>query len=51
MIVLSRGYMQQGKFDKRIRLCDETLAGLREISLKQHPLERKMKAQKWTFLR
>jgi tetratricopeptide (TPR) repeat protein len=46
MIELARCYRLQGKFDESIRICDETIEGLRKISLKQHPLERKMKEQK-----
>ena len=46
MIELASCYRLQGKIDESIQLCDETIEGLRKISLKQHPLERKMQAQK-----
>lgn len=50
MIELARCYRLQKKFDESIRLCDETIEGLRTISLKQHPLERKMQVQKVELL-
>jgi tetratricopeptide (TPR) repeat protein len=46
MIELASCYRLQGKLDESIRYCDEAIEGLQKISLKQHPLERKMKAQK-----
>jgi tetratricopeptide (TPR) repeat protein len=50
MIELARCYRLQNKFDESIRLCDEIIEGLRTISLKQHPLERKMQVQKSELL-
>jgi tetratricopeptide (TPR) repeat protein len=46
MMELSGCYRLQGKIDDSIRLCDEAIEGLRRISLKEHPLERKMKEQR-----
>ncbi|KAM5442096.1 hypothetical protein MferCBS31731_002925 [Microsporum ferrugineum] len=46
MIELATCYKLQGKFDQSIRLCDQTIEGLNKISLKEHPLERKMKKMK-----
>ncbi|KAM5459934.1 hypothetical protein McanCB49686_000970 [Microsporum canis] len=46
MIELATCYKLQGKFDQSIRLCDETIEGLSRISLKEHPLEKKMKRLK-----
>ena len=46
MIELAWCFRLQGKLDESIRLCDETIEGLGKISLKEHPLEKKMKAHK-----
>ncbi|KAL3491422.1 hypothetical protein BJX62DRAFT_251390 [Aspergillus germanicus] len=36
----------RGKLDESIQYCDEVIKGLQRISATQHPLERKMRAQK-----
>jgi tetratricopeptide (TPR) repeat protein len=46
MMELALCYKLQGKIDESIQLCDQTIKGLKKISLKEHPLERKMKQQK-----
>lgn len=46
MIELARCFRLQGKLDESIRLSDEIIEGLGKISLKEHPLETKTKAQK-----
>ncbi|OJJ42353.1 hypothetical protein ASPZODRAFT_2122381 [Penicilliopsis zonata CBS 506.65] len=46
MIELCRCYKLQRKYDESICLCDEIIQGLQQISLKQHPLERKTEAEK-----
>ncbi|KAI2833277.1 hypothetical protein CBS133816_642 [Aspergillus niger] len=46
MIELARSYKLQGRFDESIRYCDEAIEGLKQISVTQHPLERKLRAQK-----
>lgn len=50
MIQLASCYRLQGRLDESIQLCDEVIEGLRKISLTQHPLERKMKAEKREIL-
>ncbi|KAL4929238.1 uncharacterized protein BDV17DRAFT_77899 [Aspergillus undulatus] len=39
-------YMLQEKLNESIRCCDDAIEGLQRISLKQHPLERKMRERK-----
>jgi tetratricopeptide (TPR) repeat protein len=46
MIELVSCYRLQGKLDESIQYCDEAIKGLQRISATQHPLERKMRAQK-----
>ncbi|KAF3895608.1 Tetratricopeptide repeat domain-containing [Trichophyton interdigitale] len=46
MIELAKCYKLQGRIGDSIRLCDETIEGLSRISLKEHPLEKKMKRLK-----
>ncbi|EFE31879.1 uncharacterized protein ARB_01132 [Trichophyton benhamiae CBS 112371] len=46
MIELAKCYKLQGRYDESINLCDETIKGLSKISLKEHPLEKKMKRLK-----
>ncbi|KAL2784344.1 hypothetical protein BJX66DRAFT_330034 [Aspergillus keveii] len=46
MIELVSCYRVQGKLDESIQYCDEVIKGLQRISATQHPLERKMRAQK-----
>ncbi|KAL4734292.1 hypothetical protein BDV11DRAFT_209523 [Aspergillus similis] len=46
MIELAECYMLQGRFDKSIQYCDEAIEGLQKISVTQHPLEKKLRAQK-----
>lgn len=46
MIVLARSYKLQGRFDASIRNCDEAIEGLKQISVTQYSLERKLRAQK-----
>lgn len=46
MIELAWCFRLQGKYDDSIRLSDEIIEGLAKISLKEHPLETRTKAQK-----
>ncbi|OQD81218.1 hypothetical protein PENANT_c029G10425 [Penicillium antarcticum] len=46
MAELAHCYRLQNRYDEGIRMCDETIDGLQMISMKQHPLERKIKAQR-----
>lgn len=46
MIELAWCYREQKRFDESLQLCNETIEGLRTISLTEHPLERKMKEQR-----
>jgi len=46
MIQLVECCKLQGKIDYSIRVCDEIIQGLKTISSREHPLERKMKEQR-----
>ncbi|KAJ5316926.1 hypothetical protein N7508_001434 [Penicillium antarcticum] len=46
MIQLSLCYRLQGRYDEAIRLCDRIIEGLQKISVTQHPLEIKTRADK-----
>lgn len=46
MIVLSWCLREQGKLEESIQICETVIDALGQISLKQHPLERKMRVQK-----
>ncbi|KAL3475349.1 hypothetical protein BJX99DRAFT_247569 [Aspergillus californicus] len=46
MMELAACYRLQGRLDESIQYCDAVIEGLKKISLKQHPLERLMRAQK-----
>lgn len=50
MIQLSLCYRLEGRYDQAIGLCDRIIDGLREISVTQHPLERKTMAEKGELL-
>jgi tetratricopeptide (TPR) repeat protein len=46
MIQLSLCYRLQGEYNEAIQLCDQIIEGLQKISVTQHPLERKTRAEK-----
>jgi tetratricopeptide (TPR) repeat protein len=46
MIELLECSTLQGKIDYSIRLCDEIIEGFKKISLREHPLERKVKEKR-----
>jgi tetratricopeptide (TPR) repeat protein len=46
MIQLSLCYRLQGRYNEAIQLCDQIIEGLQKISVTQHPLERKTRAEK-----
>ena len=50
MIELAWCYELQGRLDEGIQICDEAIQGLQRISLKRHPLERKMDHQKQNMI-
>ncbi|KAL4752595.1 hypothetical protein BDW72DRAFT_211557 [Aspergillus terricola var. indicus] len=45
LLDLAECYMLQRRFDESIQYCDEAIEGLQKISMSQHPLERKLRAQ------
>ena len=50
MIHLVDCYRLQGRYNECLRYCDEVIDGLTKISIREHPITRRMKKQKETLI-